>query len=202
MKQTNSSLIWIVPHSHSRSLALSSLKSLGSIFVLRIRVFPFRSVFQENVRIRSAYLQHQWRILGGDREGAPCWAADSRWLQQLVPVRDPGRHQDAPHGHRVRVVPPERCVLFLYPFTFSNTLWFDWFRVILTSVWLLRKWKWEFLTYSCFIVWRYEICVNWSFLLRESLFYLISLIWMICSLCYSHSFNILFWTFSCYGFVF
>ena len=65
---------------------------------------------RENVRIRSLNVQRRWRVLGSDREGTQSWASHRLWLQQLVPVRKPRRHQDAPLRHRVRPLPPKRCV--------------------------------------------------------------------------------------------
>ena len=63
-----------------------------------------------NVRIRSSHLQHPRRLPRGHRPRPPRRPPHHSRLQQPLPMRNPRRHQDAPLRHRVRSLPPKRCV--------------------------------------------------------------------------------------------
>jgi hypothetical protein len=62
----------------------------------------------DDVRVGDVVVQHPRRLPGGHRAGEPLGPPHRRRLQQPMPVREPRRHQDAPHRHRVRALPPER----------------------------------------------------------------------------------------------
>ena len=92
---------------------------------------------RENVRIRSLNVQRRWRVLGSDREGTQSWASHRLWLQQLVPVWKPRRHQDAPLRHRVRPLPPKRCVfLSIWVFFFFSFLRKLRFWLLMSLIWI------------------------------------------------------------------
>lgn len=104
----------------SRALCLISLslsRSLSrSIYLVRLRYNGRWSDLKpwflaKDVRIRGLDLQHKRWLSGGDREGLPLRSSHRRWLQQLVPVRNPRRCQDAPHRHRIRSLLTERYEL-------------------------------------------------------------------------------------------
>jgi len=78
-------------------------------------IWNFLQSGEKDVRIRGAYVQYPWGILGGDRQRPPCWASHHRRLQQSMSVWEPRRYQDASLCHQIRSLPPKRCVMMMIP---------------------------------------------------------------------------------------